>query len=85
MGCCGQGQSVPGIVRAAQAVANGVTGLANVVLRRGIAPSATIASRRAICAACEKNVMGVCEACFCITAAKTSLIQEHCPDNPPRW
>jgi hypothetical protein len=68
-----------------QVVIHGATGLAKVALRRGIAPSGVIAARRAQCNACENNLAGVCLICFCVIAAKTSLIQECCPDTPSRW
>jgi len=80
-------KSVAGAVarQAASTVAHGAIGLAKYVTRTGLAPSVVIARRRDLCNACEHADMGFCTVCKCLLLAKTSLAQERCPLNPPKW
>lgn len=73
------------VVRAVKNVATGAVGLTKYIARTGLAPSAVIAARRELCGKCEQNKLCLCLACNCLIPAKTSLIQEACPLDPPKW
>ena len=71
-------------------ITHGAIGLTKAALGRERADDATIATRYALCMACDKHAIGVCTACGCLCAAKVRVASEACPDGkwhatePPR-
>lgn len=62
---------------------NGLRGLVVYLLRRCVAPEATVAARRALCAGCihRREITGVafCGKCKCVLRAKTAVANQQCP------
>lgn len=67
----------------AQRIARGAIGLTKAALGMERADDATIATRYALCMACDKHAIGVCTACGCLCAAKARVASEACPDG--KW
>jgi hypothetical protein len=63
----------------AQTVTNGATGLVKAALGLDRCDDATLAHRRATCAACDQMRDGRCNLCGCLLAAKQRLAGERCP------
>lgn len=84
----GEAKASPPTATRTRWVAHAVVGLARAATGTGGATAATIAARTAICSSCEFVVMRLgifqqCRKCGCLTAAKTRLVSESCPDG--RW
>jgi hypothetical protein len=62
-----------------QRVAHGATGLVKAAFGLERCDDATLAHRRATCAACDQMRDGRCNLCGCLLAAKQRLAGERCP------
>jgi len=84
MPCCNQTSqklTIRGTLKGALAITKNA-------LQIGLARSATINQRRAICHNCPNIVQGlvpVCCLCHCIIREKIQQSNSTCPDNPARW
>lgn len=66
-----------------QRMAHGATGLAKAAMGLDRADDATIATRYALCMACDRHAIGLCTACGCLCAAKVRVAGEACPEG--KW
>jgi hypothetical protein len=62
---------------------HGASGLAKAALGIDRADDATIATRYALCMACDRHAIGLCTACGCLCAAKVRVAGEACPEG--KW